>query len=128
MSLTVSPELRQTAQSAALSAAEFIGCIRNSLPQTWSIIEGLAIRKHSGEAGLIVHAPPSMDDATRGQLLRMMAGTAMRNAVEQHFGLRFAFQNCHAVAVFRPHEESEYQEFASMRAQILAQSPELVDC
>jgi hypothetical protein len=58
----------------------------------------------------------------------MMASDAMRGAVERHFGLRLAFQNCHRVAVFRPGAAQALAEFTTARAQILNQSPELTNC
>lgn len=40
-----------------------------------------------------------------------------------------AFQNCHRVAVFAPSApEDAWPEFVSPRAQILNQSPELINC
>ena len=71
---------------------------------------------------------PPPDEAARGQLLRMMASDAMRGAVERHFGVRLAFQNCHRVAVFRPAATRALAEFTTARAQILNQSPELTNC
>jgi hypothetical protein len=71
---------------------------------------------------------PPPDEAARGQLLRMMASDAMRGAVERHFGVRLAFQNCHRVAVFRPGAIRALAEFTTARAQILNQSPELTNC
>jgi len=62
-------------------------------------------------------------------LLRAMASDAIRGALEAHFGVRLAFQNCHRVAVFRPdRSEESYRGFVSARAQILNQQPEVVDC
>jgi len=49
-------------------------------------------------------------------------------AVERHFGVRLAFQNCHRVAVFRPDATRALAEFTTARAQILNQSPELTNC
>ncbi|GAA0327933.1 hypothetical protein GCM10010151_17350 [Actinoallomurus spadix] len=71
---------------------------------------------------------PPPDEAARGQLLRMLASDAMRGALERHYGVRLAFQNCHKVAVFRPDAEVAYREFVTPRAQILNQRPDLVDC
>jgi hypothetical protein len=40
-------------------------------------------------------------------------------AAERHFGVRFAFQNCHRVAAFPLAEtEAEYRRFTSMQAQV----------
>ena len=55
----------------------------------------------------------------------MMASDAMRTAVERHYGVRLAFQNCHRAAVFRPDATAALAEFTSARAQLLNQSPEL---
>ncbi len=52
----------------------------------------------------------------------------MRGAVERHFGVRLAFQNCHRAAAFRPDALEAYEDFVSPRAQIVNQRPELVDC
>ena len=72
-------------------------------------------------------APP--DEAARGQLLRFVASDAMRAAVERHFGVRLAFQNCHRLAVFRPEASAALAEFTSARAQLLNQArPDLVNC
>ena len=68
------------------------------------------------------------DEAARGQLLRMMASDAMRGAVERHFGVRLAFQNCHRAAVFRTGATQALAEFTTARAQILNQSPEFINC
>jgi hypothetical protein len=57
-----------------------------------------------------------------------MASDAMRAALERHYGVRLAFQNCHRAAVFRPSAIAALAEFTSARAQLLNQSPELVDC
>ncbi|CAM5240736.1 SCO5389 family protein [Streptomyces hirsutus] len=35
-----------------------------------------------------------------GKLLRALASDAIRGALQRHFGVRLAFQNCHRLAVF----------------------------
>ena len=52
----------------------------------------------------------------------------MRAAVERHYGVRLAFQNCHRAAVFRPETAAALAEFTSPRSRLLNQSPELVNC
>ena len=76
------------------------------------------------------HATPPPSEAERGQLLRALASDAIRGALERHFGVRFAFQNCHRVAAFRPADVGSdcYLEFVSVRSQVLNQSPALRDC
>lgn len=129
MSLTVSPTLLQQAQNGEMSQAEFIGCIKESLPYAWQLVEGLAVKLPQSDAPFVDNQTPPPNEQTRGQLLRMLASDAMRNAIEAHFGVKLAFQNCHRVALFKKDSpEAIYQEFISPRSQILNQSPELVDC
>lgn len=62
--------------------------------------------------------------------LRALASDAIRGALERHFGVQLAFQNCHRVAVFRPSSANKkrYERFTSVREQLLNQSDELRDC
>jgi hypothetical protein len=53
---------------------------------------------------------------------------AMRGAVQRHFGVRLAFQNCCKVGLFRDDATAEYERFISPRAQLLNQRPELLNC
>jgi hypothetical protein len=61
---------------------------------------------------------------------RALASDAIRGACERHFGVAFAFQNCHRVAAFRPTAVggATYAEFTPPAAQLRDQSPELRDC
>jgi hypothetical protein len=127
MSLTVSPGLLEQAQHGDVADAAFVACIETSLPYAWQVISDLAGRlRASGSPFEDNQLPPG--EAARGQLLRMMASDAMRGAIERHFGVRLAFQNCHRAAVFRLGAEQALAEFTSPRAQILNQSPELTNC
>jgi hypothetical protein len=131
MSLTVTADLKQMAREGDLSLDEFINCIRQSLPRAWQVIDELAgeLSAHRSLTHAI-HAPRNMEDEQRGQLLRLMASSSMRDAVERFYGLVFEFQNCHNTAAFRQTAvgSPEHNRFVSPEAQILAQSPELVDC
>lgn len=131
MSLTVSDDMVQRAQQRDLTLPQFIECIAQSLPLAWQVIEKLTgeLRERSALTHA-VHAPQHMDDVQRGQLLRLFASSSMRSAVERHFGLRLEFQNCHRAAAFRETAvgSPEHRFFVSPEAQILAQSPEMVDC
>ncbi|WP_242424743.1 SCO5389 family protein, partial [Frankia sp. EI5c] len=73
---------------------------------------------------------PPPDEEARGQLLRALASTSIRSALERHFGVKLAFQNCHRVAVFPPEAlgGEQYRAFVSARAQVLNQQPEFVNC
>ncbi|MEV5706259.1 SCO5389 family protein [Actinoallomurus sp. NPDC052274] len=128
MSLTVSPELLDRAQRDELDDAAFVECIRTSLPYAWQVVEGLIGELRAGGTDFTANEVPPPDEAARGQLLRMLASDAMRGALERHYGVRLAFQNCHKLAVFRPEADEAYREFVTPRAQILNQRPELVDC
>ena len=128
MSLTVSPDLLDQARHGDVADAAFTACIQASLPYAWQLVSELAGHLRTTEADLADNQVPPPDEAARGQLLRMMASDAMRGAVERHFGLRLAFQNCHRVAVFRPGATQALAEFTTARAQILNQSPELTNC
>ena len=103
--------------------------MRTSLPYAWSVISGLAARLPASSDGFADNLIPPPDETARGQLLRALASDAMRGALERHFGVRLAFQNCHRVAVFAPTAPAQaYAEFVSPQAQILNQGPELIDC
>jgi NucS shadow ORF len=129
MSLTVPAELLEQAGSGEVDDEQFVACVRGSLPYAWSVISGLAGQLASSSEGFADNLVPPPDEAARGQLLRALASDAMRGALERHFGVRLAFQNCHRVAVFGPAaSEAAYSEFVSPRAQILNQRPDLVDC
>jgi len=128
MSLTVSPDLLDQARHGDVDGTAFTACIQASLPYAWQVVSDLAGQLHGSGADLADNQVPPPDEAARGQLLRMVASDAMRGAVERHFGVRLAFQNCHRVAVFRPGAARAMAEFTTARAQILNQSPELTNC
>jgi hypothetical protein len=128
MSLTVSPALIAQAEAGAVSRGAFLQAVAESLPRAWKIVDSLVRTKRADPAGLAEHAPAHMDDKTRSELLRLTASTAIRDAVEAEYGLRLAFRNCHAAAVFGPDERDQFRSWTSMEAQVLNQRPELVDC
>lgn len=128
MSLTVPADLVEQAQRGEVGDEAFLRCVRDSLPYAWKVVSELADRLNGGGADFADNQIEPPDEAARGQLLRAMASDAMRGALERHFGVRLAFQNCHRVALFRPEAEAALAEFVSPRAQLLNQSPELVNC
>lgn len=128
MSLAVSPQLLEQAQHGEVDDAAFLDCIRTSLPYAWTVIAGLIEELDTNGAQFAGNQVPPPDETARGQLLRLMASDAMRTAIERHFGVRLAFQNCHRAAVFRPEATRAHADFITARSQILNQSPELVDC
>jgi hypothetical protein len=128
MSLSVPPDLLEQARAGEVDDTAFLGCIQASLPYAWGLIEGLVRDLAISGSEFADNQVPPPDEAARGQLLRLMASDAMRAAVERHYGVRLAFQNCHRAAVFLPSAAAARAEFTSARAQLLNQSPALVDC
>ncbi len=129
MSLTVSPDLLAVAERGEVTDAEFIECVRISLPYAWDVVSAVMADLRAG-GDFADHEIPPPSEAERGQLLRALASDAIRGGLERHFGAKLAFQNCHRVAAF-PFEavgEARYRAFVSPRGQLLNQSPELRNC
>ncbi|HLL69253.1 MAG TPA: SCO5389 family protein [Micromonosporaceae bacterium] len=130
MSLDVPTALLERAEAGPVDNAEFVACVRESLPYAWTIISGVAGDLRSSGGEFADHEVPPPSEAERGQLLRALASDAIRGGLERHFGVKLAFQNCHRVAAFTPAavDSARYREFISPRGQLLNQSPELRDC
>ncbi|GCE49007.1 hypothetical protein EI42_01521 [Thermosporothrix hazakensis] len=129
MSLNVPPALIEQAEKGEVRLSDFLQCIKESLPYAWNLVEGLATRLQTSTDTFVDNQVPPPSEKERGQLLRMLASDSMRNAIEQHFGVKLAFQNCHRVALFRKDQlGKDYEEFITPRSQILNQTPELRDC
>ncbi|WP_103353792.1 SCO5389 family protein [Amycolatopsis sp. CA-128772] len=128
MSLDVSPALLEKAERGEVTDAEFVTCVKESLPYAWEVITGV-IADAEG-TGFADNETPPPSEAARGQLLRALASDAIRGGLERHFGVKLAFQNCHRVAAFHRSEVEgdRYRAFVSPRGQLLNQSPELRDC
>jgi hypothetical protein len=128
MSLSVPPGLLEQARHGEVDDEAFLDCVRTSLPYAWSVVTGLIADLGTGSADFADNQASPPDEVARGQLLRLMASDAMRAAIERHYGVRLAFQNCHRAAVFRPAAVGALAEFTSARSQLLNQLPGLVDC
>jgi hypothetical protein len=130
MSLDVPPALLDTAKRGDVSDRDFVSCVRDSLPYAWHVVETIARDLQADGGDVARHAVPPPSESERGQLLRAMASDAIRGALERHFGVTLAFQNCHAVAAFSPLaiDGPAYRAFVSPRGQILNQDPSLRDC
>ncbi|BFV57274.1 SCO5389 family protein [Kitasatospora sp. CMC57] len=130
MSLDVSPALLEKAERGEVDEREFVDCVRTSLPYAWELISSLVAQAKVDGTDFADNQVPPPSEQARGQLLRAMASDAIRGALQRHFGVRLAFQNCHRVAVFAPTDATEerYTRFTSVRAQLLNQSDELRDC
>jgi hypothetical protein len=130
MSLNVSPALLEQADGGRIDEAAFVACVRTSLPYAWRTISAVvADLRHDG-GDLADNQVPPPDEQARGQLLRALASDAIRGALERHFGVKLAFQNCHRVAAFRPEAVggATYRAFVSPLEQVRNQSPALRDC
>jgi hypothetical protein len=130
MSLDVSPALLEQAERGEVDEREFVDCVRTSLPYAWDLISSLVAQLKVDGTDFADNQTPPPSEQARGQLLRALASDAIRGALQRHFGVRLAFQNCHRVAVFAPSGDAEarFQRFTSARAQLLNQSPDLRDC
>ncbi|GAB3223734.1 SCO5389 family protein [Glycomyces halotolerans] len=136
MSLDVSEDLLAKAERGEVGDTEFIDCVKHSLPYAWELVSKVVADLKSGVAAstgstrFADNTTPPPDEEARGQLLRALASDSMRSALERHFGVKLAFQNCHRVAAFPPSEvdSDTYRKFISPRGQLLNQSPELRDC
>lgn len=128
MSLTVPVSLLEKAQRGAVSDDEFVDCIRESLPYAWSMVERLAKELDATGAPSVQNLEVPPDDASWGEVFRLVGSDAMRGTVQRHFGVRMAFQNCCKVGLFRYDATEEYEAFISPRAQLLNQNPSLLNC
>lgn len=130
MSLDVPAALLEKAERGEVTDAEFVDCVRVSLPYAWDLISDVAGRAKEGTAQFADNETPPPSEAERGQLLRALASDAIRGGLERHFGVKLSFQNCHRVAAFLPSavDSDRYRAFISPRGQLLNQSPELRDC
>lgn len=130
MSLDVSPALLEQAERGEVDEAAFVDCVKNSLPYAWEMVSSLVTRLQVDGGEFADNQTPPPDEAARGQLLRALASDAIRGALERHFGVRLAFQNCHRVAAFPLDDSADERlaRFTSVRGQLLNQSPLLRDC
>ncbi|MFF2624254.1 SCO5389 family protein [Kitasatospora griseola] len=129
MSLDVSPSLLALAERDEVADADFLATVRTSLPYAYRLVNDLTAELATTDAEFADNTV-APTDAERAQLLRALASDSIRGALERHFSVKLAFQNCHRLAVFHPNSEQTdtYRRFTSPRAQLLNQSPELRDC
>jgi len=128
VSLNVPASLLEKAQHGAVADDEFVDCIRESLPYAWSMVERLAKELDATGAPFVQNLEVPPDDASWGEVFRLVGSDAMRGTVQRHFDVRMAFQNCCKVGLFRLDATREYEAFISPRAQLLNQDPSLLNC
>ena len=128
MSLDVPTAVLDSAARGELDDAQFLAVVRDSLPYAWQVVSAAAADRNGKPFG--EHEVPPPSEQHRGQLLRALASNAIRGALERHFGIVLAFQNCHRVAAFDPAavDGPDYRAFTSVREQLLNQSPERRNC
>jgi len=128
VSLDVPTPVLDASARGELDDASFVAVDRDSLPYAWQVVDAVAAdfaARPGAPFGEDEMPPPS--ERERDQLLRALASNAIRGALERHFGVVLAFQNCHRVAAFAPAavDSAVYREFVSPRGQVLNQTPEL---
>jgi hypothetical protein len=131
VSLDIPTAVLDAAARGELDDACSLTVVRDSLPYAWQVV-GAAVDDLAARPGAPFgeHEVPPPSAHERGELLRALASDAIRGALERHFGVVLAFQNCHRVAAFAPAavDSAIYREFVSPRGQVLNQTPELRDC
>src|ERR1700754_1375213 len=127
MSLNVSPDLLAIAERGDVTDAEFVACVRESLPYAWEVVSNVMGSLQESGGDFADHEVPPPSEVERGQLLRALASDAIRGGLERHFGAKLAFQNCHRVAAFSFDAigGERHRAFVSPRGQVPNQSPEL---
>lgn len=128
MSLNVPSELLEKAQRGPVGDEEFLDCVRTSLPYAWGMVERLAKEMESTGASSAQNTEVPPDDKAWGEVFRLVGSDAMRGAVQRHYGVKLAFQNCCRVGLFSPDAVDEYERFVSPQAQLLNQRPDLQNC
>jgi hypothetical protein len=130
MSLRVPAALLDRAEAGPVTDEEFIECIRTSLPYAWEVVSRTAGRLADGTEEFATDNEDPPGEAEQGQLLRALASSSMRAALEHHFDVTLEFQNCCKVAAFRRGAAGggAHREFVSQRMQLLNQAPGLVSC
>ena len=78
MSLDVSPALLEQAERGEVDEADFVDCVRTSLPFAWEMISTLVARLKVDGGEFADNQTPPPDEQARGQLLRALASDAIR--------------------------------------------------
>ena len=130
MSLDVPAALLERAEAGEVSDDEFVECVRNSLPYAYEVVSRVAADLRSGTATFAETRFPRRTRPPAASCCAPWPRTPSAAALERHFGIKLAFQNCHRVAAFPLAEVGgeTYTRFISTRAQLLNQSPELRNC
>src|SRR5262249_40046892 len=83
MSLDVSPALLEQAERGEVDEADFVDCVRTSLPYAWEMISSLVVQLKVDGGEFADNQTPPPDEHARGELLRALASNAIRGALER---------------------------------------------
>ena len=78
MSLDVSPDLLATAARGEVSDAEFVDCVRTSLPYAWTVISSTVADLELSDGELADHEVPPPSEAPHRRSLRRLRPRARR--------------------------------------------------
>lgn len=70
MSLDVSPALLEQAERGEVDEADFVDCVRTSLPYAWEMISSLVAQLKVDGGEFADNQTPPPNEQARGQLLR----------------------------------------------------------
>ena len=73
MSLDVPTALLERAEAGPVDDAQFLDCVRRSLPYAWTVVSTVAGDLHASGGEFADHTVPPPSEADRGQLLRALA-------------------------------------------------------
>ncbi len=128
MSLDVSPALLEQAERGEVDEAEFVDCVRTSLPYAWEMISSL----RPGCRWTGVRSPTTgrrRRTSRRGQLRAPWRVTRSAGAAAPlRRAARVPELPPRGVFPLDPSVDERLARFTSVRAQLLNQSPELRDC
>lgn len=111
----------ETANEAQLEAA-LLEAFQRDLPLGYKRVEALVAKQKANGDRAMMDADSKTDEAK--QFIRLLGADVPRRVLENHFGVKLAFYNCHkGVAANDPKSLQ-----ITAREQILAQDPQFIDC
>lgn len=111
----------ETAREPELEAA-LIEAFQRDLPLGFKRVEALVQKQQQNGSRAMMDADSSTDEAK--QFIRLFASDVAKKALENHFGVKLAFYNCHKGFAAPSTEDLKI----SAREQILSQDPSFIDC
>lgn len=111
----------QTASESELESA-LIEAFKRDLPLGFARVEALVKKQKENGTRAMMDADSKTDEAK--QFIRLFASDVAKRALENHFGVKLAFYNCHKGVAANNHENLQI----TAREQILSQDPSFIDC